>query len=133
MMQSAGGGGGTSQFINNNGHNYFSAKKASDLSQPGPVNVLVFLDEHGDGITDATFAMKYGEPVGQEQWQDLPATYHNRCSSFSYADGHSEIYKWKDGRTVIPVLGTGDFSRWNGINLNRSVDYEWMMERAPYK
>ncbi len=136
MMQSAGGGGGASpggQFINGNGHNYFSAKKSSDLSFPGPVNILVFLDEHGDGINDATFACKYGEPAGQEQWQDLPATYHNRASSFSYADGHSEIHRWMDSRTVIPVLGNGDSSRWNGVNLIKSVDYEWVMDRAPYR
>jgi prepilin-type processing-associated H-X9-DG protein len=97
------------------------------------VNCFVFLDEHGDGINDATFAMKYGEAPGQEQWQDLPATYHNRNSSFSFADGHSEIIKWHDPRTIVPVLGTGDSTRWNGIVLNRSVDYEWMMEHAPYK
>jgi prepilin-type N-terminal cleavage/methylation domain-containing protein len=136
IMQSAAGGGGSSpggQFINGNGHNYFAAKKSSDLSIPGPVNILVFLDEHGDGINDGVFACKYGEPVGQEQWQDLPATYHNRASSFSYADGHSEIHRWMDPRTVIPVLGTGDSTRWNGVNLIKSVDYEWVMDRAPYK
>ena len=133
MFQSVGAGGGSGQFINGNGRNYFSAKKVSDLNIPGPASILVFLDEHGDGIGDATFACKYGEAVGQEQWQDLPASYHNRCSSFSFADGHSEIYKWKDPRTVIPVLGNGDYSRWNGVNLNRSADYEWVMDRSPYK
>ena len=136
MMQSVGGGGGSSpggQFINGNGRNYFSAKRSSDLSVPGPVNILVFLDEHGDGINDATFACKYGEAVGQEQWQDLPASYHNRCTSFSYTDGHSEIYKWKDPRTYqYQVTGTGA-TPWNGAILNRSVDYEWVMDRAPYK
>jgi len=132
MFQTAGAG-STSGLINGNGRIYFSAKKSSDLSSPGPVNILVFLDEHGDGINDGTFSCKYGEPVGQEQWQDLPATYHNRASSFSFADGHSEIYKWKEGRTTIPVLGNGDTTRWNGVNLIKSVDYEWVMDRAPFK
>jgi prepilin-type N-terminal cleavage/methylation domain-containing protein/prepilin-type processing-associated H-X9-DG protein len=133
MMQSAGGGGGSGQFINGSGRTYFAAKKSSDLSNPGPVNVIVFLDEHGDGINDAVFACKYGQPVGQHQWQDLPATYHNRASSFSFADGHSEIHRWMDPRTIIPVLGNGDTSRWNGVNHIKDVDYEWVMDRAPYK
>jgi prepilin-type N-terminal cleavage/methylation domain-containing protein/prepilin-type processing-associated H-X9-DG protein len=133
MFQSVGAGGGAGQFINGNGRTYISAKKTADLSSPGPVNCLVFLDEHGDGINDGSFACKYGEPAGQEQWQDLPASYHNRASSFSFADGHSEIHRWFDSRTVIPVLGNSDTTRWNWVNLIRSVDYEWVIDRAPYK
>jgi prepilin-type processing-associated H-X9-DG protein len=133
MFQSVGAGGGSGQFINGNGHTYFSAKKSSELSIPGPVNCLVFVDEHGDGINDGVFACKYGEPPGADQWQDLPATYHNRATSFSFADGHSEIYKMKDSRNVIPVLGTGDSTRWNGVNRVKDSDYQWVMEHAPYK
>ena len=133
MMQSVGAGGGAGQFINGNGRTYFAAAKTSDLSHPGPSEITVILDEHGDGINDAVFACKYGEPVGQEQWQDLPASYHNRCTSFSFADGHSEIHKWLDPRTYqYLVTGTG-LTPWNGTVLIKSVDYEWMMDHAPYK
>jgi prepilin-type N-terminal cleavage/methylation domain-containing protein len=136
MMQSAGGGGGAGQFINGNGKTYFSAKRSSDLKIPGPSNVIVFLDENADGINDATFAMKYGEPSGMEQWQDLPASYHNKCTSMSFADGHSEIHKWLDPRTYqqdwLPV-GNSSYIPWNGYNLIKSVDYEWMMQNAPYQ
>jgi prepilin-type N-terminal cleavage/methylation domain-containing protein/prepilin-type processing-associated H-X9-DG protein len=133
MMESVGGG-GSGNFMNQTGRSYFSVKKASELSSPGPVNILVFLDEHGDGINSGTFSMKYGYAQGQEQWQDLPASYHNRACSFSFADGHSEIRKWLDPRTYsYPVIGDSTHIPWNGANLNRSVDYEWMMDRAPYK
>ena len=130
MMQSLTGNG---TYINLNGRNYFTAKKGSDLSSPGPVNVIVFLDEHGDGITDAQFASYYGYAQGNEQWRDLPASYHNRCCSFSFADGHSEIHKWLDPRTYSYPISGVQGSPWNMVNLNRSVDYEWMMDRAPYK
>jgi prepilin-type N-terminal cleavage/methylation domain-containing protein/prepilin-type processing-associated H-X9-DG protein len=135
MFQSVGGGGGGGQFFAGiPGRTYFAAKKSSELSTPGPVNCLVFLDEHGDGINDGTFACKYGEPSGSEQWQDLPATYHNRATSFSFADGHSEIYKMKDPRNVQPVLGdVTSVSRWNGVNHVRDQDYEWVMDHCPYK
>ena len=138
MMQSLTGGGNpsgatTGQFFNANGHNYFTAFKSGDLKSPGPSSTLVFLDEHGDGINDAVFAMKYGKAQGSEEWQDLPASYHNRVTIFSFADGHSESKKWNDPRTYSwPVMGNG-LAPWNGVSLNRSVDYEWMMERCPYK
>jgi prepilin-type N-terminal cleavage/methylation domain-containing protein/prepilin-type processing-associated H-X9-DG protein len=136
MFQSVGAGGGAGQFINGNGRTYFSAKKSSDFSVPGPVNTIVFTDENGDGINDATFACKYGEPPGQEQWQDLPATYHNNRSSFSFADGHSEIQKWLDPRTYQKdwrTMGVDGHIPWNGYNLIKSVDYEWLMDHCPYK
>jgi len=33
---------------------------------------------------------------------NLPANYHNRASGLSFADGHSEIHKWRDPRTTPP-------------------------------
>jgi hypothetical protein len=134
MFQTVGAGGNSaSQLVNGNGLTYVSASKASQLNIPGPVNCLVFTDEHGDGINDGTFACKYGEPKTAEQWQDLPANYHNGCSSFSFADGHGEIHKWLDGRTFsFPVTGTAA-TPWNGAVLTGgSVDYEWVMQRAPH-
>ena len=136
MFQSVGAGGGAGQFINGNGRNYFSVKKSSDLNFPGPVNIVVFTDENGDGINDATFACKYGKAVGSEEWQDLPATYHNNRSSFSFADGHSEIVKWNDSRTYQrdwQAKGIDGHIPWNGYNLIKSADYEWLMDRCPYK
>jgi len=135
MMESAGNG-SKGNLINGSGRTYIMAQKVSELSSPGPTACIVFLDEHGDGINSGTFSCKFGEPVGSEQWQDLPATYHNRCSSFSFADGHSEIHKWMDARTyqqAWAVIGDSTHIPWNGVNLNRSVDYEWVMDHTPYK
>ena len=134
MMQSVGGG--TAQNQGGNGRNYISAKKSSELSTPGPVNVLVFLDENGDGINDGTFAFKCGFAAGSEAWQDLPATYHNRNSSFSFADGHSEIHKWLDGRTyqgAWQCIGDSTHIPWNGYALTKSADYEWVDDHLPYQ
>ena len=33
-------------------------------------------------------------------WQDAPANYHCGGCGFSFADGNSEIKKWRDGRTL---------------------------------
>ena len=71
--------------------------KMSDITVPAPVNVWVFLDENPDSINDAAFASAMGNP---NTWQDTPGNLHGGACGFSFADGHSEIHKWRDSRTI---------------------------------
>ena len=81
--------------------------KESDVSNPSPSQLWVTTDEHPDSINDSGFAVSMEDP----QWVDLPAPYHNNATSFSFADGHSEIHKWLSPTGIPPVLygpnGTG--------------------------
>jgi len=105
--------------------------KLGDLADPG--NTFVILDECA-GINDGFFAthMSGYDPRDPNQWEfgDIPATYHNNAGSFSFADGHSEIHKWRDQRTAaasrkLPVpLSTP---------LPNDVDIDWVMSKATYK
>jgi prepilin-type N-terminal cleavage/methylation domain-containing protein/prepilin-type processing-associated H-X9-DG protein len=111
-----------------------AAKTPSDLNTPGPANIFTMLDEHPDSINDAIYAFNPGYGPGSEKWRDLPASFHNRAGSFSFADGHSEIHKWLDGRTVQPVV----FKPWaniypGGYVVQVSADYEWLNARMPYR
>jgi prepilin-type N-terminal cleavage/methylation domain-containing protein len=115
------------------------ALKMSDLNTPGPVNVYVILDEQADSINDAIFAFDPGPPRAQEDWRDLPASYHNRCGSFSFADGHSEIHKWTEqgsppipAKTVYPVTKNSTSAPWK-VDMRNAADFEWMENRMPYK
>jgi prepilin-type processing-associated H-X9-DG protein len=109
------------------------ARKSSDLVTPGPSLIFVWLDEHADSINDATFMLDPGYDQGQERWRDLPASYHNGAGSFSFADGHSEIHKWQDARTLLPVIYLDWSSQpQHGVNLIVSKDYEWLDDRMPY-
>jgi prepilin-type N-terminal cleavage/methylation domain-containing protein len=112
----------------------FGCMKPSDLNTPGPSNIYVVLDEHPDSINDAIYAFNPGWPAGQETWRDLPASFHNRTGSFSFADGHSETHKWIDGRTTQKVT----YKRWadiyvGGYKVQVSPDWEWMNSHMPYK
>ncbi len=79
---------------------------------PQPVDIFVFLDEHPDSIDDGYFldkaietasASAYGGPsYNNAQWIDLPATYHNLASAFSFADGHSALHCWMQANTYRP-------------------------------
>jgi prepilin-type N-terminal cleavage/methylation domain-containing protein/prepilin-type processing-associated H-X9-DG protein len=111
------------------GRTYAPARKATDLVKPGPSLVFVTLDEHPDSINDAIFHVIEGLPLTQAEWRDMPASYHygGGCN-FSFADGHSEIKKWKDPDTKQPVK----FIDLPNIPDRDSVDYVWINDRCPY-
>ncbi len=54
------------------GRTYFQAKKATDLSVPGPSMIYVFLDEHADSIDDCLFMLNAGYGPSSESWRNLP-------------------------------------------------------------
>lgn len=61
----------------------------------GPVDLLVFVDEHPDFIGDGKFSMTMTPYANKAVWlSDIPAKYHgNRCP-LTFADGHVEMHKW---------------------------------------
>jgi prepilin-type N-terminal cleavage/methylation domain-containing protein/prepilin-type processing-associated H-X9-DG protein len=80
--------------------NYKIFRKQADLGTMGAVNCFVFLDENPWSINDGWFC----SDNAAQSWVDKPATYHNNACGFSFADGHSEIHKWRDSN-LIKFLG----------------------------
>ena len=70
-------------------------RKQSDINNPGPSLALVFLDESTKTLEDTYFAIQ----VDNRIWQNDPSARHNRGANFSFADGHSEIYRWFEPNT----------------------------------
>jgi prepilin-type N-terminal cleavage/methylation domain-containing protein/prepilin-type processing-associated H-X9-DG protein len=67
-------------------------KNRTRIRRPG--ERIVFVDE--GKISNYAFIVAYNEP----RWVDLPPLRHGNGTNFSFADGHSEYWKWKDPRTV---------------------------------
>jgi len=70
-------------------------RKTSDIIDPSPSGALVFLDESSLTLEDGYFAIQ----VDNRVWQNSPSDRHNRGANLSFADGHSQIYKWLEPRT----------------------------------
>ena len=99
------------------------------MVDPAPSNLFVFLDEHPDSINDAALAVKCDTRDGGARIIDFPASFHNGACGFAFADGHAEIKKWQDPRTVVqPYYGK------RGLQLNvaspNNPDVAWMQDRA---
>jgi prepilin-type processing-associated H-X9-DG protein len=103
--------------------------KWADFGRTSPANIYVFLDEHEATIGNGVFHFYWkGGPHGwwQGRW---PAARHGRQGTFSFADGHGELRKWKDPRTGRKIQSLDEI---NGANMNAedNPDYTWMWERA---
>lgn len=76
--------------------------RMTDFTQPA--ETYTFLDEHPDSINDGWF-LPVLSPEDKDDWQDLPASYHNGAGNFAFADGHVETHLWEDGSTLKPITG----------------------------
>jgi prepilin-type N-terminal cleavage/methylation domain-containing protein/prepilin-type processing-associated H-X9-DG protein len=65
--------------------------KVQDMVKPPPASLFVFSEEHPDSINDGWMNVRSGSGV---YWEDLPANFHGKGTTFSYADGHVDYHKW---------------------------------------
>jgi prepilin-type N-terminal cleavage/methylation domain-containing protein len=91
-----------------------------------PVYKFVTLEEREDSINDGWYAT---DPDVLYSLVDYPANYHNHATGFSFADGHAEVHKWLDSRT-IPVLRPGQELTLPGGVLSGDKDILWLAQRA---
>jgi prepilin-type N-terminal cleavage/methylation domain-containing protein len=104
--------------------------KLGQILNPGPAKTYVLLDEREDSINDGFFVMVMdGYPdVSRAQLIDFPASYHGRAGGFSFADGHSEIRRWVDNRTMPPIMANGTIPL--GVSCPNSKDVAWLWDHA---
>jgi prepilin-type N-terminal cleavage/methylation domain-containing protein len=76
------------------GSAYKQYKKLGQIKNPSPSQSFVFVDESKETVDDGYFAVK-SDVTGITIWQNSPTAHHGPGAVFSFADGHSEIWKWR--------------------------------------
>jgi prepilin-type N-terminal cleavage/methylation domain-containing protein/prepilin-type processing-associated H-X9-DG protein len=105
--------------------------KMSQMVDPGPSKTFLLLDMREDSIDWGNFATDmtgWPDAPGTIGFYDLPGSYHNRAGGFSFADGHAEIKRWLDDRTMPPLITDGGVPDQFRSPYNRDV--LWLQERA---
>jgi prepilin-type N-terminal cleavage/methylation domain-containing protein/prepilin-type processing-associated H-X9-DG protein len=101
--------------------------KSTDIRNPS--QYFVFLDEHPDSINDGFYSCD-GENGNDQNWQDLPSSSHGESCGFAFADGHSEIKKWQETTTKVPVTKGYVLGR---QTLGQFRDIRWLNAHATYR
>ena len=108
--------------------------KMSDLIDPGPTRTWLLLDMREDSIDIGNFATDmrgWPDQPGRDTFYDLPGMYHHRACGFSFADGHAEIKRWLDDRTMPRLVRDGLVRDSYVSPYNR--DITWLQERSTRK
>jgi prepilin-type N-terminal cleavage/methylation domain-containing protein/prepilin-type processing-associated H-X9-DG protein len=96
--------------------------KDTAMLVPGPSMTYVLIDENEYSINDGFFV---SDPSQGNYWQDVPAARHGNGCGLSFADGHSEIKRWRDTTILNYKKTTGQF-----IGDPTSDDAAWLQARA---
>jgi hypothetical protein len=108
--------------------------KMGDMIDPGPTRTFVLLDMREDSIDVGNFAPDMtGWPDAPDQigFYDLPASYHHRAGGLSFADGHAEIRRWVDDRTMPPLVKDGNVP--DQIRSPYNKDVIWLQDHSTRK
>jgi len=91
--------------------------KFSSIARPSPANLWVIMDEHPNSINDSVAYI----PAVPNILVAVPASYHDGgAAGLVFADGHTEIHRWQDPRTIFPVGGSSP----------NNVDTVWLSQRT---
>ncbi len=96
--------------------------KLALVVNPTPVMQWVIMDEHPNSVNDALMLIQK-----DYKWIDFPASYHNKAAGLSFADGHSEIHRWKDPSTILPIAPAGKPA---SLSAPNSADLDWLIKRT---
>jgi len=70
--------------------------KGSDIKDPPPSRAFMFIDESEGSIENSRF---YLNQPGIWTWVDFVSVRHNGGSVINFADGHSELWRWREPNT----------------------------------
>jgi len=100
---------------------WYTYAKLSDVVRPGPSQLWTLIDEDEFSINDGSFAVVMTQPTQMIDW---PGTRHDVSGVVAFGDGHAEIHRWKDSRTVVK---NGNVTRSSQPN---DEDILWLQERT---
>ena len=98
-------------------------KKESDFVSPS--ETFVFTDEHPDGIDDPLFRGDPGPGKDLENKSNIPASFHNRGSTLSFADGHIELHRWHGTSFPRPIGFV-----YQEVRPTNDADFSWLARRV---
>jgi prepilin-type N-terminal cleavage/methylation domain-containing protein len=106
--------------------------KTTQISRPSWYWIVV--DEHPDSINDGRTIDNIAPYLKNKAniptyWNDFPSTVHCGASGMSFADGHSEIHKWR-GVNISPIKYVDWTPTVDTSNAGEVADITWFYDHT---
>ncbi|HVY70898.1 MAG TPA: hypothetical protein VHH73_13280, partial [Verrucomicrobiae bacterium] len=102
-------------------------KKVAEVAEP--VSSMVFTEEADSrGYNNGTWALN------ATGWVDPFAIFHGNVSTIGFLDGHVELHRWLDGRTIKAARDSAkgiDSFFWAG-GTKTNPDFRWTYDKYRY-
>jgi prepilin-type N-terminal cleavage/methylation domain-containing protein len=97
--------------------------------------IFIFLDMREDVVNWGNFMIDmtgYSPPTPSAYafTSDLPGMYHDLACGFSFADGHSEMKRWRDPRTTPPLADGGNPTAISSKPSPNNIDVAWIQDHS---
>ncbi len=104
--------------------------RTSQMVAPSPAQTWVLIDERPDSINNASFSMVMVGRPQETVLRNYPSYFHGNGANLNFGDGHSELRKWQDPRTVPPVTSQ---RLPEPVDSPNNPDLWWLIERTTSK
>jgi len=109
------------------GYDVFS--RTSQINRDSPAELFVTQDTHPNSICMPAFVVYM--PGGLvDGFYHYPSSLHQGSGILTFADGHAEVHRWTDSRTVKPV-NSGILAHWDSSPRNR--DIQWLRDHTTHR
>ena len=102
-----------------------TCRTVTEVQNPGPAATIAFFEERADTINDASFALQWDFQEGvPATWllRDKPGAQHRKAGQMTFVDGHVELHRWQDPRTLAAPR--------NDVEMASNSDILWMQRHA---
>jgi len=105
--------------------------KLADFQSVAPSDIFVFQDVHPKSICVPAFIV-YMPGSTVNGFYHYPSSLHNGSGVLGFADGHVEVHRWQDARTLRPkTTDSGIVAHWDWSPANADID--WLRRRTSVK
>jgi len=102
-------------------------QKTTDFVKLKPTDAFVFVDERDDSVDDGFFGVSFT----QDYMVELPSNFHGGNGPLTFADGHSEIHRWRSPDTQFNQQSGVATAKYNFISVAPDdVDLLWLRSHA---
>ena len=92
---------------------------------PNPATRFVFMDDGKCPGTGNTSVSPWDVGYDKPMWHDKPTVRHGNGTNWSFADGHSTYYKWRDPRTIDLANDPEVYDSMASVSHPGSEDLVW--------